>query len=294
MLLLYFCAAIQMQTDPMLNVYEQICVKAKPDQKACIGAALRVGKHNLSLENYSHELEFLRSFDVKCPSKNNKASLHSTGVGRGFIKAISRVLIEDQRAQILSSPFYSIKFDASDNNNKKKVLSVYIRFIRDKKPVTEFIKLIDIPTYHHGVIIASMVLDLINDLGLDLCKCVLVAVDGTNSNVGKRLGAAKLLLKYLPFAFMHHCICHDSVLGVKGAFHVIALQLDKDIANIINSFKNSNLKNNLYDEMVKLLTDGDSGPRLKTAIDIRWLSRGQVISTITSHYSNLMWYLHRL
>ena len=32
------------------------------------------------------------------------------------------------------------------------------------------------------------------------------------------------------------------------------------------------------------------GLRFKTAIDIRWLSRGQVISTITAHYSNLMWY----
>ncbi len=62
---------------------------------------------------YSNNLEMYRALGVECPKKAGKDTLFSAGVGKGFVRAISSVLGEDQLERIQNSSYYSLIFDAS-------------------------------------------------------------------------------------------------------------------------------------------------------------------------------------
>ena len=74
--------------------------------------------------------------------KNDKDSLYSAGVGKGFMRSIGHVLFEDQLKEIRQSRFYSLVFDRSVNTNKKDVLLIFIRYQRKCGTIdTEHLKL---------------------------------------------------------------------------------------------------------------------------------------------------------
>jgi hypothetical protein len=147
--------------------------------------------------------------------------------------------IENQLIHDLNqSSFFSICIDESTDLTSSARLSIISRFCINDEVREELIKLASIPAKTTGENICEVVVNVLEDIGLNLSKIVSVTTDGTPCMIGKDRGFVNLLSKKIGHPLIgFHCIIHQEALCAKDGLmqYENILKLVTKIVNFINA-----------------------------------------------------------
>ena len=98
--------------------------------------------------------------------------------------------------------------DESTDLTVDKYLSIYARYIKGGKPVTQMLCSAPVADGKAHTIVNCVAQEL-NKMGIDFDKCTSLATDGASSMMGKHAGTGKQIQsKYASFCTQIHCIAH--------------------------------------------------------------------------------------
>lgn len=157
-----------------LNMLEESVLRDFNQKKNCICIAAFIGKNHLPLSCYSKMVEFSSNVQMVDLPKNSRGEVkwNSIGLGTGLIHAIAECLTKIQIEEVNKSNYWSISFDESTNIKKEAILIVYLRYLKNGTPTTEFFTIKDVGVSKTGIKIAHLVLECLNELRLDFSRCI--------------------------------------------------------------------------------------------------------------------------
>ncbi|XP_022177732.1 SCAN domain-containing protein 3-like [Myzus persicae] len=147
--------------------------------------------------------------------------------------------IENQLIHDLNqSSFFSICIDESTDITSSARLSIISRFCINDEVREELIKLASIPAKTTGENICEVVVNVLEDIGLNLSKIISVTTDGAPCMIGKDRGFVNLFSKKIGHPLIgFHCIIHQEALCAKDGLlqYENILKLVTKIVNFINA-----------------------------------------------------------
>lgn len=184
--------------------------------------------------------------------------------------------IENQLIHDLNqSSFFSICIDESTDITSSARLSIISRFCINDEVREELIKLASIPAKTTGENICEVVVNVIENIGLNLSKIVSVTTDGAPCMIGKDRGFVNLFSKKIGHPLIgFHCIIHQEALCAKDGLlqYENILKLVTKIVNFINARALNKRQFSLLLEEVNSIHKG-----LVMYNNVRWLSRGNLL-----------------
>ena len=171
------------------------------ERKAFI-AALKV-MHCLAKEEIAHTTKFISlainigAKELKALSKGANAKYTSERTMHEIIEVLSATVEEEILQDIRASPLISILCDESTDIAIVKQLVVYVRYIKNGKTVTRFLKMQDLFD-GTAVTIETALLEILSKLQIPLEKVAAFGGDGAAVMVGHRNGVATKLKDRIP------------------------------------------------------------------------------------------------
>lgn len=188
---------------------------------------------------------------------------------------LSHDVSEQLKDLVHACTFFSLALDESADICDVAQLSIFIRGIDDNFSVFE--ELIGLESLHgktRGSDIFDKVKSCLENLQLDSSKLIGVCTDGAPSMIGKAAGTTTLLENFLGRPLLkYHCIIHQESLCGKtlNLQHVMLL-----VVKCVNKIRARGLNRREFREYCEML-DLEYGD-LVLHCEVRWLSRGQVLS----------------
>lgn len=218
---------------------------------------------------------FARHLGIKTIEKK----AHTIALSRPTITRRIEELSEDLSQQleelVQSCTFFSISMDDSTDICDVAQLSIFIRGIDDNFNVFE--ELAGLESLHgktRGSDIFEKLKSCLENLKIDFGKLISVCTDGAPSMTGKVNGATTLLENFLNRPIQkYHCIIHQEVLCAKtiNMQHIMS-----PVVKCVNKIRAKALNRREFREYCEML-DMEYG-ELVLHCEVRWLSRGQVLS----------------
>ncbi|KAE9532699.1 hypothetical protein AGLY_009780 [Aphis glycines] len=184
--------------------------------------------------------------------------------------------IENQLIHDLNqSSFFSICIDESTDITSYASLSIISRFCINDEVREELIKLSSIPAKTTGENICEVVVNVLEDIGLNLSKIESVTTNGAPCMIGKDRGFVNLFSKKIGHPLIgFHCIIHQEALCAKDGLMQYENFL-KLVTKIVN-FRDARALNKR--RLSLLLEDVNSIHKgLVMYNNVRWLSRGNLL-----------------
>jgi hypothetical protein len=270
------------------NLQSNTLVKFVKSSDSLISASFDVAKSIAIRGKPFGDGDFIKMAWLDCADNlfndfNNKDKIiqriKDLSISRNTIK--ERILsmnsnIESQLINDLNkSTFYSICVDESTDITSSARLSVISRFCNNNEVREELIKLASIPAKTTGENICEVVVNVLENAGLDLSKIVSVTTDGAPSMVGKDRGFVTLFSKRIDHPLIgFHCLIHQEALCAKDGLMQYAniLKLVTKIVNFINARALNKRQFCLLLEEVNSMHKG-----LVMYNNVRWLTRGHLL-----------------
>ncbi|XP_037367457.1 SCAN domain-containing protein 3-like [Talpa occidentalis] len=198
--------------------------------------------------------------------------------------------MEDQLIeQIKQAKYFSLQFDECRDIANMIVLLVYVRFEHDDDIKEEFFFSASLPTNTTNSELYEAVKNyIVNKCGLEFKFCVGVCSDGAASMTGKHSEVVTQIKELAPECKITHCFIHRESLVMKK----ISAELNRvltDIVKIVNYVKSNALNSRLF----SLLCDNmeTDHKQLLLHAEMRWLSRGKVLSRMFEIRNELLVFL---
>ncbi|XP_015365208.1 PREDICTED: zinc finger BED domain-containing protein 5-like [Diuraphis noxia] len=175
------------------------------------------------------------------------------------------------------SEYFSLQLDESTDVAGEANLLVFVRFELNGNIEEEMLFCQSLSTKTTGEDIFKSVDSFIKGNKVDWSKCVGLTTDGARAMSGIHTGLIVRVRSVAPLVQWTHCSIHREALAVKGLDECLKKTLDGavKIVNFIKARpKNSRLFGVLCDEM------GSEHKQLLLHCDVRWLSRGKVLSRL--------------
>ena len=270
------CLPIQKHIELMLDVEKSRIISA-------METMYFVAVRDLPLELYKDLCDLHRYKETpNMPLTNEYSSYVNITSGKEFLTAAKEVYWEKLKEEICSSPFYSILVDESTDKTMEQHLIVYITYLMDGgrgSCMTKFIQLLKIKNSTAQSMYEALS-GLLSEMKLSKHKMVGFGSDGASSMRGIHEGLAAKLLRDVPHLLCIHCVAHREALAITDASNYFPefSYIDK-LANKIYSWLGKSAKR--HGEFKSLL-DLFQIDRLQVLQihQIRWLSRGQVMSRL--------------
>ena len=150
------------------------------------------------------------------PLSNEYSSYINNTSGKEFLLAAKEVYWEKLKAEICSSPFYSISVDESTNKTMEEHLMVYITYLMDGgrgSCLTKFIRLLKIKD-NTAQSMYEAVSGLLSETKLSKHQMVGFGLDGASSMRSIHEGLVAKLLWEVPHLLCIHCIAHRDTLAI--------------------------------------------------------------------------------
>jgi len=138
-------------------------------------------------------------------------------------------------------------------------------------------------------VIANTVQQFVTKKGLDWKRCVGICTDGAKPMCGKKTGAITQLLKLCPLASWTHCSIHREALATKTMAPELKNVLDRAVL-IINFIKSRPLQARLFEILCKEMCRSHTA--LLFHAEVRWLSRGKVLTRLVELRDEILVFLH--
>nr|XP_012597542.1 SCAN domain-containing protein 3 isoform X2 [Microcebus murinus] len=198
--------------------------------------------------------------------------------------------MEDQLIeQIKLARYFSLQLDECRDIANMIILLVYVRFEHDDDIKEEFFFSASLPTNTTSSELYEAVKNyIVNKCGLEFKFCVGVCSDGAASMTGKHSEVVTQIKELAPECKTTHCFIHRESLAMKK----ISVELNSvltDIVKIVNYVKSNALNSRLF----SLLCDNMEADhkQLLMHAEIRWLSRGKILSRMFEIRNELLVFL---
>ncbi|XP_057410154.1 SCAN domain-containing protein 3 isoform X2 [Balaenoptera acutorostrata] len=198
--------------------------------------------------------------------------------------------MEDQLIeQIKLAKYFSLQLDECRDIANMIILLVYVRFEHDDDIKEEFFFSASLPTNTTSSELYEAVKNyVVNKCGLEFKFCVGVCSDGAASMTGKHSEVVTQIKELAPECKITHCIIHRESLAMKKISPELNSVLT-DIVKIVNYVKSNALNSRLF----SLLCDNMEADHKQLLLhaEIRWLSRGKVLSRMFEIRNELLVFL---
>lgn len=215
-------------------------------------------------------------FDEKCTNKINDIPLSNTTVKRR-IDEMSENVKEAVITMLKQSEYFSLQLDESTDIAGQANLLAFVRFEFNGNIEEEMLFCQSLPTKTTGEEIFKSLDNFLTENEVDWSKCVGLTTDGARAMSGIHTGLIAKVKSVAHLVQWTHCSIHREALAVKGLDEHLKKTLD-DAVKIVNFIKsrpkNSRLFGVLCDEM------GSEHKQLLLHCEVRWLSRGKVLSRL--------------
>lgn len=209
-----------------------------------------------------------RELDV-IPMSNNTVSRR--------IADMSENLKTHQIKRILESDYFAIQLDESTDITNLAQLLTYVRYVHSKKFYEEFLFCRTLSIRTTGEDIFHMVDSFVKENQLDWSKCVGICTDGARAMTGRFSGLVKRIQDKAPEAKWTHCGIHREALACKKIPASLDITL-KNAVKIVNLIKARATNSRIFTAICKEL--GSEHETLLLHTEVRWLSRGRVVSRV--------------
>ncbi|XP_011280330.2 SCAN domain-containing protein 3 isoform X1 [Felis catus] len=198
--------------------------------------------------------------------------------------------MEDQLIeQIKEAKYFSLQLDECRDIANMIVLLVYVRFEHDDDIKEEFFFSASLPTNTTSSELCEAVKNyVVNKCGLEFQFCVGLCSDGAASMTGRRSEVVAQIKELAPECKITHCFIHREGLAMKK----ISAELNSvltDTVKIVNYVKSNALNSRLF----SLLCDNMEADHKQLLLhaEMRWLSRGKVLSRMFEIRNELLVFL---
>lgn len=198
--------------------------------------------------------------------------------------------MEDQLiVQIKLAKYFSLQLDESTDVANLAILMVYVRFEHDGDLKEEFFFSASIPTRTTSSEVFKVVHDyIVNKCGLDFKFCVGVCSDGAAAMMGRHSGVVTQIKALAPECKSTHCFIHRESLATKKMSTGLNSVLS-EVIKIVNHVKANALNTRLFTALCDDM--GADHTQLLLHADVRWLSRGKVLSRVFELRNELVHFL---
>lgn len=214
--------------------------------------------------------------DEKVGQQIGQISLSNTTVKRR-IEEMSVNVKESLISAMKESDFYSLQLDESTDIADNANLLCFVRFNFNGSVEEEMLFCQPLKTRTTGQDIFDSLDSFIRENGINWSKCVGLTTDGARAMSGKYTGLRAKVKEVAPLLEWTHCSIHREALAVKGMNPDLKSTLD-DAVKIVNLIKAQSKNSRLFAVMCDEM--GSDHMQLLLHCEVRWLSRGKVLSRL--------------
>ena len=135
-----------------------------------------------------------------------------------------------------------------------------------------------------------MITGYLKKMNLTWKFCVGICTDGAPCMVGRIKGFASLAQKENPNLVRSHCFLHREVLVSKVSQENLR-QVLHQVVEIVNYVKSRPIKSRLFEELCKSMDS--QHVRLLMHTDVRWLSKGKVLTRVHESQKELIVFFYK-
>ena len=180
--------------------------------------------------------------------------------------------------QIKLAKYFSLQLDESTDVANQAVLMVYVRYEHEGELKEEYFFSVSLPTNTTSSEVFKTVSDyIVNKCALDFKFCVGVCTDGAAAMIGRHSGVVTQIKAFAPECKSTHCFLHRESLATKKMSSELNSVLS-EVVKIVNYVKANALNSRLFTALCDDM--GADHKQLLLHADVRWLSRGKVLSRV--------------
>ncbi|XP_064412766.1 protein FAM200B-like [Latimeria chalumnae] len=183
---------------------------------------------------------------------------------------------------------FVLQLDESTDVSNHAILLVYVRHVWESDFQEQYLFSADLPTSTTAADIFAALDNYFESVGLSWSKCVDVTTDGAASMTGKHSGVVQRILSKAPNATWNHCFLHREALAAKDMVPEVHETL-KDVVKIVNYIKQNAKNSQCFQVFCQEM--GNEHVHLLYHAEVRWLSRGKVLSRVYELKSELAAFL---
>ncbi|XP_063785805.1 zinc finger BED domain-containing protein 5-like [Pseudophryne corroboree] len=186
---------------------------------------------------------------------------------------------EDVESQVITkikeANVFAFQLDESTDITGKAQLLAFSRFVCNEEFIEQFLFCKILPETTKGQDIFDVVNTYFTSHNLSWELCISICTDGAPSMSGRVKGFVALAKQKNPAIVFTHCFLHREALISKSVVPELQKVLDETI-KMVNYIKSRPLKSRLFSVLCSAMDAAHTQLLLHT--DVRWLSRGRVLS----------------
>ena len=180
--------------------------------------------------------------------------------------------------EVKSSPVkFCLQFDESTDIASCAVLLGYIRYVHCNMIKEEFLLCENLTTTTKGEDVFNTVNHFLQSNGMDWHRVQQVSVDGAPAMMGGQRGFKGFVKRENPSIQVDHCAVHRYSLASKTLPASLKAVFD-DVVRIVNFIKSKDLNSRIFKQFCNEM--GQCYEVLLYHTEVRWLSRGRVVSRV--------------
>uniref|UniRef100_A0A671URU5 DUF4371 domain-containing protein n=1 Tax=Sparus aurata TaxID=8175 RepID=A0A671URU5_SPAAU len=198
--------------------------------------------------------------------------------------------VEDQLVtRLRQSQFFSLQLDESTDIGNEANLLCFVRYIYAGGVHDDFLFCRSLPTNTTGEAVFQSLNDFIMANNMDWSRCVGICTDGATAMTGKLKRLVARVRTVAPSAAAIHCCIHRKQLAVKKMPQCLKSVLDESV-KIVNKIKGIALNTRLFKALCEEM--GSEHTKLLFHTEVRWLSRGKVLTRLFELRDEVMLSMH--
>lgn len=204
------------------------------------------------------------------------------------IDDMSSNIEETLALQLQECTYFALQIDESTDVTNMAQLLVFVRYDYHEEIKEEFLFCKPLESNTKAENIFSVIDNYLSKIGVPWKKCVGICTDGAKAMYGHLTGLAAKVKKVARKCKRTHCVIHREALASKDMPESLHTVL-KDAVKVINFIKARALNSRIF----TLLCE-DMGGKFKTLLlhtEVRWLSRGKILTRIFELRSEVFMFL---
>lgn len=172
---------------------------------------------------------------------------------------------------------FALQVDESTDITNKAQLIAFIRFINENQITNQFFFCKELSVTTKGEDVFNILNDYLDKWQLSWKSCVGICTDGAPSMVGCIKGLVSFIKKQNENVITTHCFLHREALMSKTLGEKLKEVLDQ-VVQMVNFVKTRPVKSRIFEQIC--INMDSQHRRLLLHTDVRWLSRGKVLTRV--------------